>query len=145
MMDADAIIHSLGLAPHPEGGFYREVYREAGSDGGRGDVTTIYFLLKANEISRWHRIDATEIWHYYGGASLTLRIAERQGARQTLLVGMNLSAGERPVAIVPKDAWQSAKSNGEWTLLGCSVAPAFEFAGFEMAADGWTPQGSDLE
>ncbi|NQV98340.1 MAG: cupin domain-containing protein [Rhodospirillales bacterium] len=143
MQDADEIIDRLGLVPHPEGGFYREVYRHAPAGSRRGDVTTIYFLLKAGQISRWHRIDAIEIWHFYAGAPLTLKIVAPEQVPQTLSLGTDLPAGQLPVAVVPKDAWQSAISTGEWTLVGCTVAPAFEFSGFEMAPDGWQPPGLD--
>lgn len=142
MQDADELIRQLGLQPHPEGGHYREVYRHTGAGGVRGDVTTIYFLLRAGELSRWHRIDAVEIWHHYAGAALTLQIAADRKPPETLSLGMDLAAGEAPVAVVPVGAWQSARSNGEWTLVGCTVAPAFEFAGFEMAPEGWVPDGT---
>ncbi len=141
MKNADAIIETLGLEPHPEGGYYREVYRHSAPNGARGDATTIYFLLKAGEISHWHRVDAVEIWHYYAGADLTLRIAPQDQASETLLLGIDLAAGQSPVGVVPKGAWQSAQSNGEWTLVGCTVAPAFKFSGFEMAPEGWEPDG----
>ncbi len=143
MEDADVIIERLNLTPHPEGGYYREVYRHLNPENDRGDVTTIYFMLKAGEVSRWHRIDAVEIWHFYGGAPLTLEIVSSDGVAETLTLGMELSKQQRPVGVVPKDAWQSARSNGEWTLVGCTVAPAFEFAGFEMAPENWLPEGID--
>ncbi len=139
MDSADNIIEKLGLAPHPEGGYYREVYRHQPEKGGRGDATTIYFLLKAGEVSRWHRVDALEFWHYYAGGSLTLDISEQGKPPQSHLLGTDLSAGQEPVAVVPVNAWQSARSNGDWTLVGCTVAPAFEFSGFEMAPEGWEP------
>jgi len=141
MKNAELIIRELGLTPHPEGGHYREVYRHEETGKDRGDVTTIYFLLKLGEISRWHRIDAVEIWHYYAGAPLLLEIVPQAGDAQSLTLGIDLSRGQRPVGVVPKNAWQSARSQGDWTLVGCSVAPAFEFAGFEMAAEGWQPGG----
>lgn len=141
MENADAIIQQLGLTPHPEGGYYREVYRHSGEDGARGAATTIYFLLKAGEISRWHRIDAVEIWHYYAGAALGLRIAGDGLPPETVMLGTDLAAGERPVGVVPVGAWQSAQSTGAWTLVGCTVAPAFDFSGFEMALEGWEPDG----
>ena len=141
MEKADTIINQLGLIPHPEGGHYREIYRHLTADGIRGDATTIYFLLSKGEISRWHKIDAIEIWHYYAGASLTLDVAENCSAPTSNVLGIGLDDGERPVAVVPKQAWQSARSNGDWTLVGCTVAPAFEFSGFEMAPQGWIPEG----
>lgn len=142
MKNADEIINRLNLIPHPEGGYYREVYRDPGADGMRGDATTIYFLLKEGEVSRWHRIDAIEIWHYYAGDALTLEIAQNKGPRESLVLGVDLEEGQQPVGVVPKDAWQSARSNGAWSLVGCTVAPAFDFSGFEMAPDGWEPPQS---
>lgn len=143
MSDADTIIQTLDLQPHPEGGYYREVFRDDSNGDQRGAVTTIYFLLKAGEVSRWHRVDAVEIWHFYDGAPLELSIAEGDEAQQSLVIGKDLSAGERPVGIAPKDAWQSARSLGAWTLVGCTVSPAFEFSGFEMAPEGWVPSAGE--
>lgn len=136
---ADDIIARLQLEPHPEGGHFREVYRDPG-DGGRGAVTTIYYLLKAGERSAWHRVDATEIWHHYAGAPLELSISEDGVAVKTHRLG-DVGAGEAPQVVVPPSAWQSAVSTGEWTLVGCTVSPAFEFSGFEMAPPDWSPGG----
>ena len=138
-MDADAIIALLGLSPHPEGGHFRETYRHQPIEGGRGHSTAIYYLLKAGEVSHWHRIDAAEIWHWYAGAPLALSIAEAGGTPETLALGPDLAAGARPQAIVPPKAWQSARSHGLWSLVGCTVSPAFDFAGFELAPVGWAP------
>ncbi|HEY5208373.1 MAG TPA: cupin domain-containing protein [Stellaceae bacterium] len=135
MRDAEAIIAALGLGPHPEGGWYRETHRDAAPPGTRAAVTAIYYLLRDGERSHWHRIDATEIWHWYAGAALELGI----GAERVRL-GSDLAAGERPQAVVPPHAWQSARSLGAWTLVGCTVAPAFDFAGFELAPPGWEPR-----
>jgi predicted cupin superfamily sugar epimerase len=133
------IIARLGLTPHPEGGHYRETYRDPRCDsGGRSFSTAIYFLLARGEISRWHRIDAVEIWHHYAGGALTLQIADSDG-RRTIRLGSNLAAGEIPQAVVPPHAWQAAESTGDWTLVGCTVAPGFEFANFELAPTGWEP------
>jgi predicted cupin superfamily sugar epimerase len=137
--EAEQVIAALGLAPHPEGGFFRETFRDAGPAGGRGASTAIYYLLRAGELSRWHRIDAVEIWHWYAGAPLLLSLSPDGHRRQTLRLGGAIVAGERPQAAVPARAWQSARSLGAWSLLGCTVAPAFQFAGFELAADGWEP------
>ena len=104
----------------------------------RAASTAIYYLLARGERSHWHRVDAAEVWHFYGGDSLTLEIAEN-GRITKHVLGMNLAAGERPQIVVPADAWQAAESNGAWTLVGCTVAPGFEFAGFEMAPKDWTP------
>jgi len=133
---AEEVIARLGLQPHPEGGHYREMFRAA--DRPRGAGTAIYFLLKAGEASRWHRVDAAETWHWYAGAPLLLTVADQIGRRE-LRLGMNLPAGERPQAVVPAHAWQQAQSLGAWTLVGCTVAPGFEFAGFEMAPPGFEP------
>jgi predicted cupin superfamily sugar epimerase len=138
-ISADAIIALLGLAPHPEGGHFRETFRDtAGPHGGRAASTAIYFLLRAGEVSRWHRVDAAEVWHWYAGAPLVLSITDDAG-RQTITLGSDLAAGQRPQAVVPAHAWQQAHSAGAWTLVGCTVAPGFEFAGFEMAPSGFAP------
>ncbi len=139
-MTADEVIAALGLAQHPEGGWYRETYRHAAAAGGRGAGTAIYYLLKAGERSAWHRVtDADEIWHWYAGAPLELRIAPDGQAAETKRLGPAVTEGERPQQLVPANAWQAAQSLGAWTLVGCTVTPAFEFAGFEMAPAGWEP------
>ena len=133
------IIARLDLKPHPEGGHYRETFRDARADAnGRSRSTAIYFLLARGERSHWHRIDAVEIWHYYAGSALTLHIADGDD-RRTVRLGPDLAAGEVPQAIVPPRAWQAAESTGDWTLAGCTVAPGFDFAKFEMAPQGWEP------
>ncbi|MBR1273199.1 cupin domain-containing protein [Bradyrhizobium sp. AUGA SZCCT0283] len=133
------IIARLDLKPHPEGGHYRETFRDARVDAdGRSRSTAIYFLLAHGERSHWHRIDAVETWHYYAGAALTLRISDDTGQRSVKL-GPDLAAGEIPQAIVPAHTWQAAESTGDWTLVGCTVAPGFEFANFELAPMGWEP------
>lgn len=137
-LTAEAVIALLELQPHPEGGFFRETFREKAADGGRGASTAIYFLLRAGERSHWHKVDASEIWHWHAGAPLKLRIADAGGKRDVLL-GPDLAAGERPQGVVPPFAWQAAESLGAWTLVGCTVAPAFDFSGFELAPLGWEP------
>jgi uncharacterized protein len=137
--EADALIAHLGLQPHPEGGHYRETFRDAENAAGRAHATAIYFLLKARERSRWHRIDAAEIWHWYAGAPLALRIAEN-GVVQDLVLGNDFARGQSPQIIVPPRAWQSAESMGAYTLVGCTVAPGFLFEHFEMAPDDFTPE-----
>jgi predicted cupin superfamily sugar epimerase len=139
MEDADAIIRRLGLQPHPEGGHYRETYRHVAEGGGRGAMTAIYFLLRAGEVSHWHRVDAAEIWHFYAGAPLDLSIAAAGARPEVHMLGPDLAAGAAPQIIVPPRAWQSARSRGPWTLAGCTVGPAFEFASFELAPPGWSP------
>ena len=140
-MTAAEIISVLSLQPHPEGGHYRETFRDRASGApGRAHSTAIYFLLQAGEISRWHRVDAAEVWHWYAGAPLLLAVADEAGRRDVRL-GIDLATGERPQAVVPAHAWQQAQSLGAWTLVGCTVAPGFEFAGFEMAPPGSEPGG----
>ena len=136
---AAEIVARLALQPHPEGGHYRETFRDpsTGNDG-RAHSTAIYFLLARGERSHWHRIDAVEVWHYYAGSPLTLQIADSTGQRSVKL-GADLAIGEVPQAVVPPGAWQSAESNGDWTLVGCTVAPGFDFAKFELAPKGWEP------
>jgi uncharacterized protein len=137
---ADDVIRMLDLKPHPEGGHYRETFRDSRSTAdGRAASTAIYFLLTRGERSHWHRVDAVEVWHWYAGAPLQLEISAGRGAVEQVPLGGNLAAGEQPQAIVPAHAWQAASSLGEWTLVGCTVAPGFEFARFEMAPDGWAP------
>ena len=133
------VIAQLGLKPHPEGGHYRETFRDFSCDENRRSRSTaIYFLLSRGERSHWHRIDAVEVWHYYAGDALTLQIADDDGMRNIKL-GADIAAGEVPQAIVPAHAWQAATSIGDWTLVGCTVAPGFEFANFELAPKGWQP------
>ena len=135
------IIARLALQPHPEGGHYRETFRDSGTDAdGRARSTAIFFLLARGERSHWHRIDAVEIWHYYAGSALTLHIAD-DGNKHSVMLGPNLAAGEVPQAIVPAQAWQAAESTGDWTLVGGTVAPGFVFATFELAPPGWAPGG----
>ena len=136
--DAGAIIKRLGLQPHPEGGHFAETWRHETASG-RGSGTAIYYLLSAGERSHWHRVDATEIWHYYAGDTLKLSISEDGKSTKVHLLGPDLVNGQQPQIIVPEMAWQSAKPTGDWTLVGCTVSPAFDFAGFEMAAPDWEP------
>jgi predicted cupin superfamily sugar epimerase len=137
--EAEEVIAALDLTPHPEGGFFRETFRDTAPAGQRGASTAIYYLLRAGELSRWHRIDAVEVWHWYAGAPLLLSLSPDGRRCETLRLGGALAVGERPQAAVRAGAWQSARSLGAWTLAGCTVAPAFQFAGFELAADGWEP------
>ena len=139
MPTATDIIARLGLKPHPEGGHYRETFRDARVDaGGRSVSTAIYFLLARGERSHWRRIDAFEIWHYHAGSALTLHIAD-DGGQRSIRLGSDLAAGEQPQAIVPARAWQAAESTGDWTLVGCTVAPGFDFTKFELAKPDWAP------
>jgi uncharacterized protein len=139
-MTAAAVARLLDLAPHPEGGFYRETFRDARAfAGGRAASTAIYYLLPAGQVSAWHRVDAAEIWHWHAGAPLALSLYEGGAAPRALRLGADLAAGERPQGVVPPGVWQSARSLGDWTLVGCTVAPGFEFAHFELAAPGAIP------
>jgi uncharacterized protein len=138
-LSAADVIRLLDLRPHPEGGHYRETFRDPRQDAdGRSLSTAIYFLLAADARSHWHRIDAVEIWHWHAGAALALQIAGNNGIA-TVRLGADLAAGERPQAVVPAGAWQAAESLGAWTLVGCTVAPGFDFRGFELAPKDWTP------
>ena len=140
VLTAADVVRLLKLAPHPEGGHFRETFRDQSAASGRAASTAIYFLLARGERSHWHRIDAAEVWHFYAGAPLSLEIAapsDRKIAR--VMLGSDLAAGETPQAIVPAGAWQAAESRGEWTLVGCTVAPGFQFERFELAPPGWRP------
>lgn len=139
MVPAQVIIDRLGLTAHPEGGFYRETFRDRDGPDGRARSTAIFFLLPGGVISAWHKVDAVETWHFYAGAPLILSISGDGKMIERLTLGADLAAGECPQAIVPQHAWQSAVSTGVWTLAGCTVAPGFEFSGFEMAPAGWSP------
>jgi hypothetical protein len=138
-LDAREIIELLELVPHPEGGHYRETFRDGNGPEGRSHSTAIYFLLAEGEVSHWHRVDAAEQWHWYGGAALELRIADDKAETEIHRLGDDIAAGERPQAIVPAGAWQSARSLGAFTLVGCTVAPGFAFSAFELAPEGWQP------
>lgn len=139
-MTADAIIALLDLQPHPEGGYFRETFRDVAAPGQRPASTLIYFLLKRGERSHWHKVDAVETWHYYAGAPLLLSIAADKSAPVTIIrLGIDLAAGERPQGIVPTHHWQAGETLGDWTLVGCTVAPGFDFSGFTLAPPGWSP------
>ncbi len=138
MNDGDEIIKKLGLIKHPEGGHYVQTFRDEQKINNRSISSAIYYLLKKGERSHWHRIDAVEIWHFYAGAPIKLSISDNKSINEYML-GANILAGERPQIIVPKYYWQSAISLGEWSLVGCTVSPAFEFDGFELAPDDFSP------
>lgn len=134
MSEADQIIARLNLAPHPEGGWYRQTW--LGDGPGRPSGTAILFLLKSGEISHWHRIDATEIWLFHAGAPLVLSIAaDDQGPARDVVLGPDVLNGQNVQGIVPARHWQSARSMGDWTLVGCTVSPGFQFSGFELAPE----------
>jgi uncharacterized protein len=139
-LTARDIIRLLDLKPHPEGGHFRESFRDARQVSGRAASTAIYFLLARGQRSHWHRIDAVEIWHWYAGAPLALEIALKAKQVERVILGCDLAAGERPQAVVPTQAWQAAATLGDWTLCGCTVAPGFDFNGFELAPKDWSPK-----
>jgi len=130
---------ALGLMPHPEGGHYRELWRDRPETGGRGTASAILFLLAAGDRSHWHRVDASEIWIWQAGAPLALGLCHPGGHRQTIRLGPGLHNDEVFQGVVPPHAWQEAASIGAWTLVSCIVAPAFQFEGFELAPPGWSP------
>jgi predicted cupin superfamily sugar epimerase len=136
---AEEVVRLLGLQPHPEGGSYRETFRAPAADGARAASTAIYYLLREGDVSAWHRVDADEVWHHYAGGPLELILSVDGRARSPLRLGSDLAAGERPQAVVPAGVWQAARPLAGWVLVGCTVAPGFDFAGFEMAAPGWEP------
>jgi predicted cupin superfamily sugar epimerase len=139
-LSAAEIIRLLDLKPHPEGGHFRETFRDPGTIDSRAVSTAIYFLLARGERSHWHRVDAAEVWHYYAGAPLVLEMAaDEAGPIRRMKLGPDLAMGERPQGVVAAGHWQAAESMGEWTLTGCTVAPGFEFASFEMAPEDWEP------
>ncbi|MEO1206708.1 MAG: cupin domain-containing protein [Pseudomonadota bacterium] len=141
LSSADEIISLLALEPHPEGGYFRETFRDdfAVDETGRAASTAIYFLLKAGQGSHWHTVDAIEMWHWYAGAALELGIAAPEGPAQWVSLGPDLASGQRPQGIVPRGHWQRARSTGAFTLVGCTVAPGFTFSGFTLAPADWEP------
>ena len=136
-LTAEEIIARLGLRPHPEGGRFAETFRSACE--GRTAATAIYYLLRSGERGHWHRVDADEIWHFYAGAPLELSLSEDGRTVRHLRLGIDFAFGDQPQIAVPKTVWQAARSLGAWTLVGCTVAPAFDYAGFELAPPGWEP------
>ena len=142
---AERVIARLKLERHPEGGWYRETFRDEQGHQGRPHSTAILYLLKAGEVSHWHRVDAVEMWHWHSGGPLLLKVAASAGDHREHRLGPDILAGDQPQAMVPAGAWQSARSLGDWTLLGCTVAPGFDFAKFELAPQGWEPEGWEPE
>jgi len=133
-MTADQIIKFLQLQPHPEGGWYKQTWKSEDTLSGRASGTSIYFLLKAGEISHWHKIDSVEIWHYYDGSPLILRTAdESNNGIETKILGPDLAKSHSPQLLVNKNLWQSAETTGDYTLVGCTVSPGFEFSKFTLA------------
>jgi predicted cupin superfamily sugar epimerase len=141
-LDPRGLITQLGMRPHPEGGYFAEIFRHSPADGSRGHSTAIYYLLTPGDRSHWHRVDADEGWHWYGGGALELRLSDGKGVK-TILLGPDLAAGQRPFAMVPRGMWQAAAPRDGWVLCGCTVAPAFTFDGFELAPPDWEPPADD--
>ncbi len=138
-LPAAAVIHALGLKPHPEGGHYRETWRDPAPPGERGAGTAILFLLAAGQGSHWHRVDAAELWLWHAGAPLMLRLSPDGRSETTMRLGPDLAGGDALQGVVPRDTWQAAATEGAWTLCSCVVAPAFRFEGFTLAASDWAP------
>jgi len=137
-MSAEEIIKTLNLSPHPEGGWYRQTWLAEGQ--GRPAGSAIYYLLEAGQRSHWHWIDSTEIWHFHAGAPLVLSTAASDaGPVVEQVLGADILAGDKAQVIVPVGHWQAACSTGDWTLVGCTVSPAFNFEGFHMAPPDWAP------
>jgi predicted cupin superfamily sugar epimerase len=142
MDDAHALIDALGLAPHPEGGWYRETWRAEAPAAERGSATAIYFLLEAGQRSHWHRVDASEVWLFHAGNALPLEVAASAAGPVTpARLGPAVLAGEVPQLRIPPGHWQAARADRGWALVSCIVSPAFEFAGFELAPPDWSPRG----
>ena len=146
MQTAEDVRRCLDLAPHPEGGWYSETFRDHAVPGSpRAASTAIYYLLEAGQVSRWHRVDAAEVWHFYAGDPLELGIATDPAHEAALaILGNRFQLGDRPQIVVPSGAWQQARSLGAWTLAGCTVAPGFLFEQFELAPPGFVPGGRQL-
>ena len=133
------IIALLELERHPEGGWYRQTFEDTPEAGQRAQSTAIYYLLEAADNSHWHKVDAAEVWHWYGGAPLKLLLSHEGKVIDEYVLGPDLAAGQRPQVVVPRHSWQTARSLGDWTLVGCTVAPGFQFSGFELAPAEWSP------
>jgi len=139
--EARALIAALGLAPHPEGGWYRETWRADAAKGTRAGGTAIYFLLEAGQRSHWHRVDADELWLWHGGDTLDVLVEQENGAVRKFTLGGDVVAGYQPQCLAPANRWQSTEARNGWALVSCVVVPGFDFAGFELAAPGWAPPG----
>ncbi len=142
--EVNELIRRLELEPHPEGGHYRRTWVHPKAHDGRPLASAIIYLLAAGERSHWHRIDAAEMWHHYAGGPLELRVATTVTDGDGLEVrshrlGGDVLVGEEPQVVVSPGSWQAAAALAEFTLVGCTVTPAFEFEGFELAPPGWQP------
>jgi uncharacterized protein len=138
-LSAAEVIRLLALKPHPEGGYYAETFRDERLIEGRSASTAIYYLLDTGDVSQWHRVDAVETWHWYAGAPLVLTVSPNGHDASAHYLGNDLKNGQRPQFVVPAGWWQTATSLGVWTLVGCTVAPGFDFKGFELAPPDWRP------
>jgi uncharacterized protein len=141
MNDAGTIIEALGLAPHPEGGWFRETWRAPAPDKGRSAGTAIHFLLEGGQRSHWHRVDADELWLWHAGSPLDVLVEQETGDIDTIRLGGDVLHGYAPQCLVPANRWQSTKARTGWALVSCVVVPGFEFAGFDLAAPDWAPGG----
>ncbi len=139
MTDVAEVIEALGMEPHPEGGWYVETWRAPAHEDERPAGSAILYLLSAGERSQWHRFDAAEVWQFSAGDALELSVWDGSGPVVRTRLGPDIAAGDRPQAVVPAGAWQCARPVGAWTLVGCVVTPAFDFASFRLAPDGWEP------
>lgn len=137
-MTAAEIVALLGLEPHPEGGYYGQTFADT-APAGRPHSTAIYYLLEGGPSGRWHRVDSAEVWHFYAGAPLRLTTSQDGKTTSEQILGPDLADGQRPQVVIPRGEWQAAQSLGNWTLVGCTVAPGFDFQHFEMAEEGWKP------
>lgn len=138
-MTASEVVALLGMEPHPEGGFYKQTFADTLNSTGRPHSTLIYYLLSDRQTGAWHRVDAAEVWHWYAGAPMRLDISRDGKLVSAHALGNDLAAGERPQLVIPGNAWQRAACLGDWTLVGCTVAPGFQFSKFEQAEPGWEP------
>jgi hypothetical protein len=142
MSEARSLIDALTLAPHPEGGWYRETWRADAPAGERAATTAILFLLEEGQRSHWHKVDATELWLFHAGSALRIETAgSDDGPVQAARLGPDVLAGERPQVRIAAGDWQAATADGGWALVSCIVSPGFEFEGFTLAPPGWAPGG----
>jgi predicted cupin superfamily sugar epimerase len=140
-LSVEDVVAALGLEPHPEGGYFRETFRQDPGDGSRGSMTAIYYMPPVDRPSRWRVIDVDEVWTYHAGAPLTLSLSHDGRTVETHRLGTDFANGEKPQAVVPKGVWASAVSHGGWSLVGGICAPAFLYEGFRMAPPDWQPGG----
>tara|TARA_R110002096_G_scaffold164059_4_gene331734 strand:- start:2541 stop:2993 length:453 start_codon:yes stop_codon:yes gene_type:complete len=140
MQTVQDLIENLELSPHPEGGYYKRTFQNKEGPKGRGHATAIYYLLEGGSFNKWHKIDSDELWFWHAGATLTLETAHNDKGVQSHTLGPNVLAGELPQLLAPAHKWQRAKSNGDWTLVSCSVSPGFTFENYDLIEDpNWQP------